>query len=128
MKVKNVWKGEGVFRLIIGIMRYHTNCSVYSKSYRDSKERTMKSTDRIPAEVLKEIFPKRLKRRGAPEGLYTHLKRMILSGKVKEGQKLTYDGIALDLNVRRGTVHHMVSRLKKDQLIIWKWRKGSFVA
>jgi DNA-binding GntR family transcriptional regulator len=80
----------------------------------------MKSTDRIPDEVSKEIFSKRLKRRGAPEDPYTHLKKMILSGKRKKGHKLTDDGIALDLNVRRGTIHNLISRLRKDQFIISK--------
>ena len=85
-------------------------------------------TSRIPDEVLKEIFPKKLNRRKAPEELYTHLKKMILSGKLKKGQKITYDGIALDFNVSRGIVHKVISQLKKDGLVISKWRKGSFVA
>ena len=84
--------------------------------------------DRIPNELLKEIFPKKLSRHEAPEDLYAHLKKMILSGKLKKGQKLTYDGIALDLNLSRGIVHKVISRLKKDRLIISKWRKGLFVA
>ena len=91
-------------------------------------ERMKQSKERIPDEVLKEIFPKKLKRRGAPEELYTHLKKMILSEKLKKGQKLTYDGIALDFNVSRGIVHNAISRLKKDRLIISKFRKGLFVA
>lgn len=91
-------------------------------------ERMGRPKNRIPDEVLKEIFPKRLERRRAPEGLYTHLKKLILSGKLKKGQKLTYDGIALDLNVSRGIVHNVISRLRKDRLIISKSRKGSFVA
>ncbi|MGZ3513449.1 MAG: GntR family transcriptional regulator [Thermodesulfobacteriota bacterium] len=45
----------------------------------------------------------------------------------KKGQKLTYEGIALDFNVSRGIVHKVISQLKKDQLIISKWRKGLFV-
>jgi len=84
--------------------------------------------DRIPDKVLREIFPRKLNGRKAPEELYTHLKKMILSGKLKKGQKLTYDGIALDRNVSRGIVHKVISRLKKDRLIISKWRKGLFVA
>ena len=91
-------------------------------------EKMKQSKERIPDEVLKEIFPKKLKKRGAPEDLYIHLKKMILSGKLKKGQKLTYDGTALDFNVSRGIVYNVISRLKKDGLIISKWRKGSFVA
>jgi DNA-binding GntR family transcriptional regulator len=85
------------------------------------------SRDRMPDKVLKEIFPKKLKRYGASEKAYSQLKKMILSGKLKKGQKLTYDGIALDFNVSRGIVPKVISRLKKDGLIISKWRKGSFV-
>ena len=84
--------------------------------------------DRIPDEVIKEIFPKKLKWGGASEELYTHLRRMILTGELKKGQKLTYDGIALDLNISRWIVQKAISRLKKDRLIISKWRKGLFVA
>jgi len=44
--------------------------------------------DRIPDELLKEIFPRKLNERKAPEELYTHLKKMILSGKLKKGGKI----------------------------------------
>jgi DNA-binding GntR family transcriptional regulator len=83
---------------------------------------------RIPDEALKEIFPKKLNRHEASEKVYTHLKKMILSGKLKKGQKLTHEGIASDFNVSRALVHKVISRLKKDGLIISKGRKGSFVA
>ena len=86
-----------------------------------------KSRDRIPDEVLEEIFPKKLKRSGASEKVYSQLKKMILSGKLKKRQKLTYDGIALDFNASRGIIPKVISRLKKDGLIVSKWRKGSFV-
>ena len=86
------------------------------------------SRERIPDRVLREIFPEKLDGRKAPEELYTHLKKMILSGKLKKGQKLTYDGIALDFNISRGIVHKVISQLKEDGLIISKWGKGSFVA
>jgi len=84
--------------------------------------------DRIPDKVLKDIFPKKLNGRKAPEELYTQLKKMILSGKLKKGQKLTYDGITLDFDVSRGIVHRVISQLKKDRLVISKWRIGLFVA
>lgn len=83
--------------------------------------------DRIPKKVLREIFPKKLKGHEAPEELYTHLKKMILSGKLKKGQKLTNEGIVQDFNVSRAQVHKVISQLKEDGLIISKWRKGSFV-
>jgi len=83
--------------------------------------------NRIPDKVLKEIFPKKLNRCKASEELYTHLKKKILSGKLKKGQKLAYDSIALEFNVSRWIVPRVISRLKKDRLIISKCRKGSFV-
>jgi DNA-binding GntR family transcriptional regulator len=97
------------------------------KKRRSSIQDHIRARDRIPDEVLKEIFPRRLNRYEASEKVYSHLKKMILSGKLKKGQRLTYDGIALDFNASRGTVHKVISRLKKDGLIISKWRKGSFV-
>jgi DNA-binding GntR family transcriptional regulator len=87
----------------------------------------MISRDRIPDEVLKEIFPKKLKRSLGSEQIYTQLKKMILSGKLKKGQKLTYDGIALDFNVSRGIAHRIISQLKKDGFIISKDKVGLFV-
>ena len=59
--------------------------------------------------------------------IYTQLRKMILSGKLKKGQKLTYEGIALDLNITTGTAAKMISQLKKDGLVISKWRRGTFV-
>jgi DNA-binding GntR family transcriptional regulator len=84
--------------------------------------------NRIPDKVLKEIFPKKLGGREGSEELYTHLKKMILSGKLKKGQKLTHEGIAQEFNVSGTTVHKVISQLKKNGLIISEWRKGSFVA
>jgi DNA-binding GntR family transcriptional regulator len=87
-----------------------------------------KHRDRIPDKVLREIFPKKLKGRETPEELYTLLKKMILSGKLKKGQRLTYEGVANDFFVSRALVHKVIFQLKKDGLIISKGRKGSFVA
>jgi DNA-binding GntR family transcriptional regulator len=87
----------------------------------------VKSRDGIPDEVLKEIFPKKLNRYEASEKVYTLLKKMILSGKLKKGQRLTYDSIANDFFVSRALVHKVIFQLKKDGLIISKGRKGSFV-
>jgi GntR family transcriptional regulator len=87
----------------------------------------MRSRENIPAEVLKEIFPKKLKRSLATEQIYTHLKQMILSGKLKKGQKLLQEKIAQDFRVSRVTVAIAFSQLKKDGLIISKRGTGSFV-
>jgi len=84
--------------------------------------------DRIPDEVLKEIFPKKLKRRGGPEELYAHLKKMILFGRLKKGQGLTLEGIIQDFHVTRGVAQSATSKLKKDGLIISKRGVRSFIA
>jgi DNA-binding GntR family transcriptional regulator len=87
-----------------------------------------KSSDRIPDEVLKEIFPKKMKRSLASERVYSQLKKAILSGKLKKGQRLLQDGIAQDFNVSKMAVTIAFSHLKKDRLIICKSGSGSFVA
>jgi len=86
-----------------------------------------KSRNRIPNDVLKEIFPKKLKRSLASEWVYSQLKQMILSGKLKKGQKLMQDAIAQDFNVSETAVSRAFSQLKKDGLVIIKWGIGSFV-
>jgi len=87
-----------------------------------------KPQNRIPHEILKEIFPKKLKRSLASERVYVQLKKMILSGKLKKGQRLLQDGIAQDFNVSKMAVTIAFSQLKKDRLIISKSGAGSFVA
>jgi DNA-binding GntR family transcriptional regulator len=52
---------------------------------------------------------------------------MILSGKLKKGQKITHEGIARNFNVCKEIVQEVISQLKEDGLIISKRRKGSFV-
>jgi len=83
--------------------------------------------DRIPDEVLKEIFPKKLKRYGASEKVYSQLKKMILSGKLKKGKKLLREEIVRNFNVSETVVAKAFSQLKKDRLIIIKGRTGSFI-
>ena len=82
---------------------------------------------KIPDEVLKEIFPKRLNRSLATGQIYTHLKQMILLGKLKKGQKLLQEKIAQDFRVSRVTVGIVFSKLKKDELIISRRGVGSFI-
>lgn len=91
-------------------------------------EKMKKSRDRILDEVLKEIFPKKLKRSLASELVYTQLKKMILSGKLKKGQKLIQEDIAHTFNVSKAAVSIAYSRLKKEKLMIIKGKAGSFVA
>ena len=85
------------------------------------------SRDRIPDKVLREIFPKKLSTHRASEGVYSELKKMILSGKVKEGRRLIREKIAQDFRVSRVTVGIAFSQLKKDGLIISKRGTGSFI-
>jgi DNA-binding GntR family transcriptional regulator len=87
-----------------------------------------KSKGRIRYEVLEEIFPKKLKRSVALEWTYTELKQMILSGKLKKGERLFREKIAQDFNISEAVVALACSRLKKDGLIIIKGGIGSFVA
>jgi DNA-binding GntR family transcriptional regulator len=60
--------------------------------------------------------------------VYVQLKKMILSGKLKKGQRLLQDGIAQDFNISKMAVTITLSQLKKDRLIISKRGVGSFVA
>ncbi len=85
------------------------------------------SRDGIPKKVLKEIFPKKLNRGLAFEQIYTHLRQIILSGKLKKGQKLVRLEFVQIFEVNEGTVSNAFSQLKKDGLIIDKGRR-SFVA
>jgi DNA-binding GntR family transcriptional regulator len=87
-----------------------------------------KSEGRISHKVLKEIFPKKLTRGLASERIYTELKQMILSGKLKKGERLFREKIAADFNVTETVVAGPFSRLKKDGLITVKGGTGSFVA
>jgi DNA-binding GntR family transcriptional regulator len=83
--------------------------------------------NRIPDDVLKEIFPKRFNKSLATKQIYTRLRQMILSGKLKKGQKLLQEKIAEDFRVSRVTAGIAFSQLKKDRLIISKRGAGSFV-
>ena len=88
----------------------------------------MKATkNRIPDEILEEIFPKRLIRSPSTEQIYIHLKKMIISGKLKKGQRLLQEKIAQDFRVSRMTVAIAFSQLKKDGLIISRRGTGSFI-
>ena len=87
-----------------------------------------KSRNRIPNEVLKEIFPQKIKRSLGSERVYNQLKQMILSGKLKKGQRLFQGKIAQDFGVNSVTVAIAFSKLKKHRLVIVKRGVGSFVA
>jgi len=87
----------------------------------------LRMKDRIPDKVLKEIFPKRFNRSLATKQIYTRLRQMILSGKLKKGQKLLQEKIAQDFRVSRVTVGIAFSQMKKEGLIISRRGRGSYV-
>lgn len=74
-----------------------------------------------------EIFPQELTRFLFPEEAYAQLKKRILSGKLKKGQRLSYDGIVHDFNISRWAAHRVISKLKKDGFLISRSKAGSFV-
>jgi DNA-binding GntR family transcriptional regulator len=88
----------------------------------------MVKKNRIPNEVLKNIFPEKLIGRQTQMKLYTQLKEMILSGRWEKGHKLSYEDIVQDFNVSRRVVYKAFSQLKKDGLIISTRGEGLFIA
>ena len=84
--------------------------------------------NKIPDQILSEIFPKKVKRAKLSEEVYEQLKKIILSGKFKKGQRLVEEKLAHRLNVSRNPVQIAMLRLRKEKLVIWKYKKGTFVA
>ncbi|MGA2318682.1 MAG: GntR family transcriptional regulator [Thermodesulfobacteriota bacterium] len=82
---------------------------------------------KIPEKVLKEIFPKKISRYQSSDRVYTQLKNIILSGKLKKGERLSYEKIVQDFNVSRDIAHSVISQLKKDGLVTSKRGVGSFI-
>lgn len=84
--------------------------------------------NKIPENVMNEIFPKSVKRTKLSEEVYDQLKKMILSGKFKKGQRLVEEKLSHRLNVSRNPVQIALLRLRKEKLVTWKYKKGTFVA
>jgi DNA-binding GntR family transcriptional regulator len=82
----------------------------------------------VPEEVLKEIFQRKLKKRDLNGQVYNRLKNMILSGKLKKGERLVQERLALHFNVSRQTIIFALQQLKKDKLITIKHKRGAFVS
>ena len=82
----------------------------------------------VPEEVLKEIFQRKLKRKDLSSQVYNKLKKMILSGKLKKGERLVQEKLALRFNVSRQTVIFALRQLKKDKLVVVKHKRGAFVS
>ena len=84
--------------------------------------------NKIADTIIDEIFPRKVKRSVLSEEVYDQLKKMILSGKFKKGQRLVEEKMARRLNVSRNPVQIALLRLRKENLVIWKYKKGTFVA
>jgi len=82
----------------------------------------------IHKEVLKEIFPRKYKRRQISQEIYEQLKKMILSGKLGKGQRLVEEKLANQLNVSRNPVRIAILQLRKERLVTWKFRRGTYVS
>jgi len=84
--------------------------------------------NKIPDEVLDDIFPRRLKKPKASQEVYKQIKRMILSGKLKTGERLVQEELAKSFDVSRTVILMVFLQLKKDRLIVRKHKKGTFVS
>ena len=82
----------------------------------------------VPEEVIKEIFQRKLKRRNLNYEVYHKLKKMIVSGTLKKGERLVQEKLALQFDVSRQTIIFAFQQLKKDKLIIIKHKKGAYVS
>jgi DNA-binding XRE family transcriptional regulator len=100
--------------------------SSYFGRIRIQRDNRMKNV--VPEKVLKEIFQRKLKRRDLTGQVYNKLKQMILSGKLKRGERLVQEELALRFNVSRQTIIFALRQLKKDKLIVVKYKKGAFVS
>jgi DNA-binding GntR family transcriptional regulator len=83
---------------------------------------------KMPKEVIKNIFPRKLKRHHVSEDIYFQLRHGIVSGKLKKGDKLIRDAIAADFDVSERIVTDVFAQLKKEGLVIVIGNSGSFVA
>jgi hypothetical protein len=84
--------------------------------------------NKIPDTVIDEIFPRKVKRTVLSQEVFDQLKKMILSGKLKKGQRLVEEKLARRLEVSRSPVQTALLRLRKENLVIWKFKKGTVVA
>jgi DNA-binding GntR family transcriptional regulator len=85
----------------------------------------MKNT--IHKEILQEIFPRKYTRRQIGQDIHDQLKKMIVSGKLKKGQRLVEEKLANQLNVSRNPVRIAILQLRKEGLVTWEFKKGTYV-
>ena len=83
--------------------------------------------DKVSDEVIKEIFPRKFRKQQASETVYGELRKMILSGKLKKGQRLIEETLALRFNVSRQPIRRAFSQLRMDGLIKWERKAGALV-
>ncbi len=83
--------------------------------------------DKVPDEVVKEIFPRRVRKQLVSEAVYGELRKMILSGKLKKGQRLIEETLALRFNVSRQPIRRAFGKLRTDGLIKWERKAGTLV-
>lgn len=83
--------------------------------------------NKIPDKILKEIFPKKLKRSLVSDQVYHYVKRMIQSGRLKKGQRLLRWEIAKIFGISETAASEAILRLKKEGFIISKRNKKLYV-
>jgi DNA-binding GntR family transcriptional regulator len=83
--------------------------------------------DKIPKNVLGEIFPRKLEQYRVAENMYLQLKRMILSGKLKKGVRIFREDVAQSFEVSEAEVSKAFQRLKKDGLVVVRPGLGTYV-
>jgi len=82
----------------------------------------------VHEEVLKEIFPRKYKRRQISQEIYEQLKKMILAGRLRKGQRLVEEKLANQLDVSRNPVRIAILQLREEGLVTWRFKRGTFVA
>jgi len=92
------------------------------------EKRVVKMKNVIHEEVLKEIFPRKYKRRQISQEIYEQLKKMILTGRLKKGQRLVEEKLANQLDVSRNPVRIAILQLREEGLVTWRFKRGTFVA
>lgn len=80
----------------------------------------------IPEEILDEILPRKVRTPQAFGLVFSQLKTMILSGKLRKGEKLVQEEIAGTFGVSLTVVSKVYAQLQKDKLIVQKRRAGTF--
>ena len=63
-----------------------------------------KFSDGIPDKVLKEVFPKKMSRFEPSDEVYKQLKTMILSDRLKKGERITQGEIVQRFNINWAAV------------------------